>query len=196
MPSVYHAPYPFRHHCIFGCRNSGCGLFCLGYLESMLRQLCDKHGILLIFDEIQSGMGRSGEWLAAQSYGVTPDILTVAKGIASGFPLSVVVSRHELMEKWPTRAHGTTFGGNPVSCAEAIATIETIRDEGLLPCCCQLGATTLDRLRLWQKKHPLISDVRGKGLMIGMELTQPDGSPAAPPAIRSFRSAWNKACSS
>jgi 4-aminobutyrate aminotransferase len=213
LPSVYHAPYPFCHHCLFGCLNSGCTLACLGYLEDMLRhyispaemaaiiiepilgeggyspapadfltglrQLCDKHGILLIFDEVQSGMGRSGEWFAAQSYGVTPDILTVAKGIASGFPLSAVVSRSELMERWPTWAHGTTFGGNPVSCAAAIATIETIRDEGLLQRCCQLGATTLDRLRLLQKQHPLIADVRGRGLMIGMELAQPDGNPAS-----------------
>jgi 4-aminobutyrate aminotransferase len=145
-----------------------------------LRQLCDKHGILLIFDEVQSGMGRSGEWFASQSSAVTPDIPAVAKGIASGFPLSAVVSRHELMKKWPTWAHGTTFGGNPVSCTSAtIATFETIRDEGLLPRCCQLGASTLDRMRLFQKQYPLIADVRGRGLMIGMELTQPDGSPAS-----------------
>jgi 4-aminobutyrate aminotransferase len=213
LPSVYHAPYPFCPHCLFGCRNTGCTLSCLGYLEDMLqhyispeevaaiiiepilgeggyspapatflkglRQLCDKHGILLIFDEVQSGMGRSGEWFAAQSCGVTPDILTVAKGIASGFPLSAVVSRSDLMKKWPTWAHGTTFGGNPVSCAAAIATIETIRDEQLLPRCRQLGATTLEQLRALRKRHPLISDVRGKGLMIGVELVQADGSPAS-----------------
>ncbi len=83
-----------------------------------LRSLCDEHGILLIFDEVQSGMGRSGDWFATQSYGISPDILTLAKGIASGFPLSAVVSRSELMDQWPTWAHGTTFGGNPLSCAE------------------------------------------------------------------------------
>ncbi|NVN92730.1 MAG: aspartate aminotransferase family protein [Desulfuromonadales bacterium] len=213
LPSVYHAPYPFCHHCLFGCRTSNCTLTCLNYLEDMLRhsitptevaaiiiepilgeggyspapspfltglrQLCDKYGILLIFDEVQSGMGRSGEWFAAQGYDVTPDILTVAKGIASGFPLSAVVSRRELMEKWPTWAHGTTFGGNPVSCAAAIATMETIRDRHLLPRCRQLGNTTMERLRALQKQHPLISDVRGRGLMIGIELTQPDGTPAS-----------------
>jgi len=144
-----------------------------------LRQLCDEQGILLIFDEVQSGMGRSGEWFAAQGYGITPDILTVAKGIASGFPLSAVVARSDLMQQWPTWAHGTTFGGNPVSCAAAIATIETIRDEGLLPRCRQLGVSTLARLRALQQANPLVGDVRGMGLMIGVELVEPDGKPAA-----------------
>lgn len=142
-----------------------------------LRRLCDEHGILLIFDEVQSGMGRSGDWFAAQRYGVTPDILTVAKGIASGFPLSAVVSRGELMTQWPTWAHGTTFGGNPVSCAAAIATIETIRDEGLLLRCRELGEKALARLRAMQARHPLIGDVRGLGLMIGVELVKSDGAP-------------------
>lgn len=142
-----------------------------------LRRLCDDHGILLIFDEVQSGMGRCGEWFAAQSYGVTPDILTVAKGIASGFPLSAVVSRSELMGQWPTWAHGTTFGGNPVSCAAASATIEAIRDDGLLARCRELGTATLARLRAFQEHHPLVGDVRGRGLMIGLELTGADGTP-------------------
>ncbi|MFA7404531.1 MAG: aspartate aminotransferase family protein [Pelobacteraceae bacterium] len=142
-----------------------------------LRRLCDQHGILLIFDEVQSGMGRCGEWFAAQLYGVTPDILTVAKGIASGFPLSAVVSRGELMDQWPTWAHGTTFGGNPVSCAAAIATIEAIREDGLLARCRELGSATLDRLRAFQAHHPLVGDVRGRGLMIGVELTGADGTP-------------------
>jgi 4-aminobutyrate aminotransferase len=148
------------------------------FLES-LRRLCDEHGILLIFDEVQSGMGRTGDWFAAQRYNVTPDILTVAKGIASGFPLSALVSRRELMSQWPVGAHGTTFGGNPVSCAAAIGTIETIREEGLLPRCRELGERAMARLRALQERHPLISDVRGMGLMIGVELRQEDGSPAA-----------------
>ena len=147
------------------------------FLEG-LRRLCDTHGILLIFDEVQSGMGRTGDWFAAQSYGVIPDIMTVAKGIASGFPLSAVVSRHDLMSKWPAGAHGTTFGGNPVSCAAAIGTIETIRDEELLPRCRELGTTALARLRALQEQHPVIGDVRGMGLMIGVELVQSDGTPA------------------
>jgi len=143
-----------------------------------LRRLCDQHGILLIFDEVQSGMGRCGDWFAAQRYGVAPDILTVAKGIASGFPLSAVVSRRELMMQWPAWAHGTTFGGNPVSCAAAIATIETIRAEGLLARCRELGETMLSRLQAMQERWPLIGDVRGLGLMIGVELVQADGAPA------------------
>ncbi|GAC1465190.1 MAG: aspartate aminotransferase family protein [Desulfuromonadaceae bacterium] len=142
-----------------------------------LRLLCDEHGILLIFDEVQSGMGRCGDWFASQLYGITPDILTVAKGIASGFPLSAVVSRSELMDQWPSWAHGTTFGGNPVSCAAAIATIETIRDDGLLARCRELGGATMDRLRTFQEHHPLVGDVRGIGLMIGVELVGPDGKP-------------------
>jgi 4-aminobutyrate aminotransferase len=142
-----------------------------------LRRLCDEHGILLIFDEVQSGVGRTGEWFAAQHYGITPDILAVAKGIASGFPLSAVVSRHELMGLWPTWAHGTTFGGNPVSCAAAIATIETIRDEGLLGRCRELGERMQSRLRALQARGDLIGDVRGLGLMIGVELVTHDGKP-------------------
>jgi len=142
-----------------------------------LRRLCDEHGILLIFDEVQSGMGRCGDWFAAQVYGVTPDILTVAKGIASGFPLSAVVSRSALMDQWPGWAHGTTFGGNPVSCAAAIATIETIRDDSLLARCREVGTATIARLRAFQADHPIVGDVRGKGLMIGMELVKPDGTP-------------------
>jgi 4-aminobutyrate aminotransferase len=143
-----------------------------------LRGLCDEYGILLIFDEVQSGMGRTGEWFAAQSYGITPDILAVAKGIASGFPLSALVSRRDIMEQWPTGAHGTTFGGNPVSCAAASATIETIRDESLLGRCRERGTAALERLRAMQEHHPLIGDVRGMGLMIGVELVNADGTPA------------------
>ncbi len=142
-----------------------------------LRRLCDEHGILLIFDEVQSGMGRCGDWFASQVYNITPDILTVAKGVASGFPLSAVVSRGELMDQWPTWAHGTTFGGNAVSCAAAIATIEVIREDGLLARCRELGAAAKDRLRAIQEEHPLVGDVRGMGLMIGVELTGPDGTP-------------------
>jgi 4-aminobutyrate aminotransferase len=144
-----------------------------------LRGLCDEHGILLIFDEVQSGMGRSGDWFAAQRYGITPDIMTVAKGIASGFPLSAVVARSELMDQWPAWAHGTTFGGSPVSCAASIATIETIRDENLLQKCQELGERVVTRLQSLQARHPVIADVRGLGLMIGVELAESDGTPAS-----------------
>lgn len=150
----------------------------LEFLER-LRRLCDEQGSLLIFDEVQSGMGRTGEWFAAQRYGVTPDVMTVAKGIASGFPLSAVVARRRIMEQWPCGAHGTTFGGNPVACAAAIATMETIRDERLLPRCRELGERAMARLREMQGRRPLIGDVRGMGLMIGVELVELDGTPAA-----------------
>jgi len=146
-----------------------------------LRELCDQHGILLIFDEVQSGMGRTGDWFAAQSYGVTPDVMTVAKGIASGLPLSAVVARREVMEKWPQGAHGTTFGGNPLACAAAIATIETIRDEDLLSRCLGAGERAMKRLEEMRKRYPCIADVRGMGLMIGVELKNADGTPAGEP---------------
>lgn len=144
----------------------------------LLRRLCDEHGILLIFDEIQSGMGRTGDWFAAQRYGVSPDVMTVAKGIASGFPLSAVVAKRRIMERWSSGAHGTTFGGNPVACAAAIATIETIRDQGLLSRCRELGERAMARLRSMQERRTLIGDVRGMGLMIGVELVEPGGTPA------------------
>jgi 4-aminobutyrate aminotransferase len=143
-----------------------------------LRRLCDEHGILLIFDEVQSGMGRTGDWFAAQGCGVTPDIMAVAKGIASGFPLSAVTARCELMEKWPAGAHGTTFGGNPVSCAAAIATIETIRDGQLLARCRELADHAGKRLRAMAERHAVIGDIRGPGFMIGVELVDGAGSPA------------------
>lgn len=149
-----------------------------GRFLAELRRLCDRHGILLVFDEVQTGMGRTGDWFAAGRYGVTPDVMTVAKGIASGFPLSALVARREIMARWPAWAHGTTFGGNPVSCAAAIGTMETIRDEGLLDNCRRRGDEALARLRALQKRCPLVGDVRGMGLMIGVELVNGDGTPA------------------
>ena len=142
-----------------------------------LRELCTRHGILLIFDEVQSGMGRTGRWFAAEHYGVVPDIITVAKGIASGFPLSAVVSTPELMRRWPEGAHGTTFGGNPVSCAASIATIDVIREEGLLKKSAVIGTAVLDRLRELADEHPLVGSVRGFGYMIGIEFVLETGEP-------------------
>jgi 4-aminobutyrate aminotransferase len=142
-----------------------------------LRELCTRHGIMLIFDEVQSGMGRTGRWFAAGHYGVAPDIMTIAKGIASGFPLGAVVSTAELMGRWPVGAHGTTFGGNPVSCAASIATIEVIREEGLLEKSSAVGAAALDRLRVLADAHPLVGSVRGYGYMIGIEFVCETGEP-------------------
>jgi 4-aminobutyrate aminotransferase len=142
-----------------------------------LRELCDEWNILLIFDEVQAGMGRTGKWFASEHFGVVPDIMTVAKGIASGMPLSAIVSRKEIMEKWPRGAHGTTFGGNPVSCAAAIATIEVMQKEGLLDNAFRAGQQAMKRLLVMQERFSPIGDVRGLGLMIGIEFVREGGLP-------------------
>lgn len=142
-----------------------------------LRKLCDRHGILLVFDEVQSGMGRTGRWFAADHAGVVPDIMTVAKGIASGFPLSAVVARRSVMAAWPSGAHGTTFGGNPVSCAACLATIDTIAEEGLLATALARGAALMERLNRTIGGHPLVGQVRGLGYMVGIEFVTADGFP-------------------
>ncbi len=137
-----------------------------------LRVFCNRWGILLVFDEVQSGMGRTGRWFASEHFGVVPDIMTIAKGIASGMPLSAVASKREIMKEWPPGAHGTTFGGNPVSCAAAAATIDVIEKEGLLERAGDIGAHTVDRLREVQGRCGGIGDVRGLGLMIGIEFVR------------------------
>jgi 4-aminobutyrate aminotransferase len=132
-----------------------------------LRELCDEHGILLVADEVQSGMGRTGRMWAIQHFGVEPDILLSAKGIASGMPLGAMVAREELMT-WETGAHGSTYGGNPLSCAAALATIELV-EGGLAENAAQVGAVLLDGLRGIRERHPdLVAEVRGLGLMIGV----------------------------
>jgi 4-aminobutyrate aminotransferase len=135
-----------------------------------LRELTTRHGILLIVDEVQSGMGRSGRMFAIEFSGVEPDIVAIAKGIASGLPLGVAVARAGLMA-WPPGAHASTFGGNPVSCAAAIATIALLRG-GLVKNAADVGAHLMDGLKALADKHPLIGDVRGRGLMIGVELVR------------------------
>jgi len=147
-----------------------------GFLAG-LRRLCDEHGILLIADEVQSGFGRTGRWFAIEHFGVQPDIMTMAKGLASGLPLSGVAARRELMEKWVPGTHGGTYGGNAVACAAAVATIRVIRDEGLLENAQRMGALLIERLRDVQQEFPIIGDVRGLGLMVGAELTTPAGKP-------------------
>jgi len=137
-----------------------------------LREICTRHGIQLIFDEVQSGFGRTARWFAADHYGIEPDIMAIAKGIAGGFPLSAVAARRELMRKWSPGAHGTTFGGNPVSCAAAVATIETIRKERLLEHAQAMGKIALEELRRMAAQHPRIGDVRGIGLMLGIEIVK------------------------
>jgi 4-aminobutyrate aminotransferase len=135
-----------------------------------LRKLCDKYGILLIVDEVQCGMGRTGKWWAVEHFDVEPDMLTTAKGIASGVPLGACIARQSIMD-WERGSHGNTFGGNPLSCAAALATLELIQDEYMANAA-EVGQYTLDALEEIQARHPSIGDVRGKGLMIGVEFVQ------------------------
>lgn len=146
------------------------------YLKG-LRAICDQYGILLIFDEVQSGIGRTGRWFCGEHAEVVPDIMTVAKALASGFPLGAVVSSKELMQRWDPSSHGTTFGGNSVSCAAARATLQAIREEGLLDASTATGAQALVFLQGLALKNPRIGDVRGMGCMIGVELVDETGAP-------------------
>ena len=147
-----------------------------GFLQG-LREICDAHGMLLILDEIQTGFGRTGRWFALEHFQVEPDIVVAAKGLASGLPLSAVVSRMELMEKWNPGTHGGTYGGNPVACAAAVATIRAIRDERMLENASTRGQQLMAGLGQLREEHERIGDVRGLGLMVGVEFTGPDGSP-------------------
>jgi 4-aminobutyrate aminotransferase len=135
-----------------------------------LRQLADRHGILLIFDEVQSGMGRTGKMWACEHFAVAPDILVTAKGIASGLPLGVTVARADVMN-WGPGAHASTFGGNPVACAAALETIRLL-EEAYIANAARMGEYILERLANWRGKHRIVGDVRGKGLMIGIELVK------------------------
>ncbi len=136
-----------------------------------LRRICDKHGILLVVDEIQSGMGRTGKWFAVEHTGVHPDIGCIAKGIASGMPLGVTMSKADIMD-WIPGSHASTFGGNPVCIAAALATLDVIEKEGLLRNSQQVGDYMLKRMADWPRKHKIVGDVRGRGLMIGVEIVK------------------------
>ena len=146
-----------------------------GWLAA-LRDLCDRHGILLIADEVQSGMGRTGKMWAIEHAGVEPDILLSGKGIASGMPLGAMIAKDSVMT-WTTGTHGSTYGGNPLACAAAIATLDVIRDEELLENAAKVGDLLRNGLRDIQSRHDAIREVRGLGLMIGIEL--PDHDTAA-----------------
>jgi 4-aminobutyrate aminotransferase len=149
-----------------------------------LREIADKHGILLIFDEVQSGFGRTGKWFALEHFGVVPDILTAAKGIASGLPLSGVFSRLDLMKKWEVGSHGGTYGGNAIACAAGVATIQAMRDEKMLDNATGRGTQLVTGLRKLQEEYPQIGDVRGKGLMIGTEFALAGRPEKAKPMVK------------
>ena len=153
-----------------------------------LRELCDRHGIMLIFDEVQSGFGRTGKWFALEHFGVTPDIITAAKGLASGMPLSGVFSRTEIMKKVETGSIGGTYGGNAVACAAGVATIRAMREEKMLGNASERGIQLMTGLRKYQEEYPQIGDVRGKGLMVGTEFivdgTQAKAKPLVKEVIR------------
>jgi len=136
-----------------------------------LRRICDKHGILLVVDEVQSGIGRTGKWFAVEHTGVQPDIVCMAKGIASGMPLGVTLSKADVMD-WIPGSHASTFGGNPVCIAAALATLDVIEKESLLRNSQEVGSHMMKRMADWPKKHKIVGDVRGRGLMIGVEIVK------------------------
>lgn len=150
-----------------------------------LRRLADEHGILLIIDEVQTGFGRTGDWFASQVYDIRPDILVMGKAIANGLPLSAVGASAELLDAWVPGSHGTTFGGNPVSCAAAMATIDGLAD--VLPQVPKLSEHAFRRFNELKDEHPTIGEVRGLGLMIGVELVGPDGHTPSKLAIDEVR---------
>ncbi|MCL4530191.1 MAG: acetyl ornithine aminotransferase family protein [Chloroflexi bacterium] len=135
-----------------------------------LRKLCDRHGILMILDEVQCGMGRTGKWWAIEHFGVEPDMITAAKGIASGMPLGACIARKSVMD-WELGTHGNTYGGNPISCAASLATIDLIGKE-YMQNAAEVGQYAMDALEEIQARHPSIGQVRGKGLMIGVEFVK------------------------
>ena len=148
-----------------------------GFLAG-LRALCDKHGILLIFDEVQSGIGRTGKIFASEHFAVSPDIVTLAKGLGSGLPIGAVVAKRGIMQQWKRGAHGNTFGGNPIVCAAANATLDLVTQEYAANAA-RVGEHFIGRLREMARRYPCIGEVRGRGLMVGMELIEP-GAERAP----------------
>ena len=148
----------------------------------MLQELCRKHGILLVVDEIQSGFGRTGKMFASEHWGIEPDILCAAKGIASGMPLGAMIARADV-STWSRSTHGSTFGGNPVACAAALATIELL-EEGLVANAAKVGVILKEQLANLKGRHSVIGDVRGLGLMIGVDFENNDGSHAPDGQLR------------
>lgn len=144
-----------------------------------LREICDEHGILLVMDEVQTGFGRTGKWFAQDHYNVKPDVMIMAKGIASGVPMSCIGASSEMMAKWIPGSHGGTYGGNPLAAASAIATIRAMRDENMIENAAERGAQLTAGLKALQATFPRIAEVRGFGLMVGMEFRDENGTPDA-----------------
>lgn len=147
-----------------------------GFLPA-LREICDHYGMMMIVDEVQSGFGRTGKWFAIEHSDVVPDAIVMAKGLASGLPLSGLAARPEAMAKWKPGSHGGTYGGNALACAAAVASIQVLRDEGLIENSAAMGQVLITGLRKLQEEHSAIGDVRGLGLMVGTEFTSPQGEP-------------------
>jgi 4-aminobutyrate aminotransferase len=147
-----------------------------------LARLAKEHGILLVFDEVQSGMGRTGKMWAAEHFGAVPDIMAIAKGIASGMPLGATVARADLMT-WPPGAHASTFGGNPIACEAALTTIALLEEE-LIENAARMGEYLMERLRTWPSRFACVGDVRGLGLMIGIEFVRDQGTKEKAPRVR------------
>ncbi len=148
-----------------------------GFLQG-LREICDRHGALLIADEVQTGLGRTGKMFAVEHWGVVPDVICLAKALGGGLPLGAMLARADLVTDWPAAAHGSTFGGNPVACRAGLATLRIVQEENLLANATEVGDYIQGRFREALKALPLIGDVRGRGLMVGVELINADGSPA------------------
>ena len=151
-----------------------------------LRKIADEIGAMLIIDEIQAGMGRTGKWFCHEHYGVKPDIVTIAKGIASGYPLAAIAARKELWDKCMPGSMGGTYGGNAVACAAGVATIQAMREDGMLENATRQGAKLMKFFTDLQAKHPAIGDVRGKGLMMAIECVKPGTKEADGPAAKAF----------
>jgi 4-aminobutyrate aminotransferase len=156
-----------------------------------LRALCDEHGMLFIVDEVQSGFGRTGKFFATEHFGVKPDMLLMAKGIASGLPLSGLAASKDLMEKWKPGSHGGTFGGNVVACAAAVATIRAMKEEKLPENASARGAQLIAGLRRLQKEFKSIGDVRGVGLMVASEFSK-NGEPDTDAAKAAVKAAYER----
>lgn len=148
-----------------------------------LRKICDEYGILLILDEIQSGFGRTGKFFAYEHFDVEPDILVMAKGLGSGFPISAIAAPQALMQKWMIGTHGGTYGGNAIGCAAAAETVSVLLDEGLVQNAAERGEQLMDGLAEIQSRFPIIGDVRGLGLMVGVEFTDPQTKQPAPDVV-------------